>query len=131
MLQLLNDDTHLKRWFGCFATRLDQAAERDLAQPLTSDETCDRKTFVYELSTSDGLVRDASCRMAYQDDGMQLFVNGCEWDITGVSLELVRYVANHRTLYRDDLLAFLPNDDNQIFLYELWRLQWLQFESNE
>ena len=68
--------------------------------------------------------------MAYQEQDLQLFVNGCEWDIDGVSSELVKYVANHRWLSIDKLQLFLSDVDNQIFLYELWRLQWLQWSED-
>ncbi|HBI22107.1 MAG TPA: cupin [Legionella sp.] len=127
MQRMLNDEQHMKDWFGRFATRLDQQAEQDLPEPLTDEEAGNRQAFIAALSNSAGLLRDACCRMAYQDDGQHLFVNGCPWDITGVSAALVQQVANHRLLNQGVLLAFLGNDDNQIFLYELWRLQWLQW----
>ena len=127
MQTMLNDEPFLQRWFGCFATRIDQQAEQDMPEPLSDEEAGDRATFVNELRQSAGLLRDPSCRMAYQDDPLQLFVNGCDWDIRGVSSALVKHVANHRQLEIGDLLAFLLEDDNQIFLYELWRLQWLQW----
>ena len=127
MLQMLNDEQHMKHWFGRFATRLDQQAEQDMPEPLTDEEAGCRRAFIDQLSNSAGLLRDPCCRMAYQDDGQQLFVNGCPWDITGVSPALVKQVADHRLLNRSALLALLAPDDNQIFLYELWRLQWLQW----
>lgn len=127
MQSMLNDDQLLQRWFGCFATRIDQQAEQDMPEPLTDEEAGERATFITELRQSLGLLRDVVCRMAYQENDLQLFVNGCEWDISGVSPELVKYVANNRQLALRDLLPFLSEDDNQIFLYELWRLQWLQW----
>lgn len=127
MQQMLNDESNFKRWFGCFATRIDQQAEQDMPQPLSIDEAGSRVNFIDELSQSVGLSRDASCRIAYQDEGMHLFINGCEWDIDGVAPDLVMYVANHRLLEMKILQPFLMEDDNQIFLYELWKLQWLQW----
>lgn len=127
MQQMLNDETLMKRWFGCFATRMDQQAEQEMPEPLSDDEAGDRTGFIAELRQSTGLLRDPTCRMAYQENDLQLFINGCEWDISGVSPELVKQVANHRQLDLSDLLMFLAQDDNQIFLYELWRLQWLQW----
>lgn len=127
METLLNDEQLLQRWFGCFATRIDQQAEQDMPEPLSDDEAGERSTFILELHQHSGLLRDAACRMAYLDEPLQLFVNGCEWDIDGVSPALVSYVANHRQLDVQDLLPYLAQDDNQIFLYELWRLQWLQW----
>lgn len=125
MAHFLNDDAIMKRWFGCFVTRLDAAAEQDMALPLTEDEMGERADFIQALLSSKGVIRDASCRMAYQDEGAQLFVNGCEWDTTGVSPALVRCVANHRQVPLEALRPFLALEDDQIFLYELWRLQWV------
>lgn len=127
MQTMLNDELMLKRWFGCFATRIDQQAEQDLPEPLSDDEAGNRAAFIRELRQSAGLLRDPTCRMAYQENDLQLFVNGCEWDITDVAPALVKHVANHRQLDSCDLLMFLNEDDNQMFLYELWRLQWLQW----
>lgn len=125
MQSMLNDEQLLQRWFGCFATRIDQQAEQDMPEPLSDEEAGDRATFIAELHHCAGLLRNATCRMAYQETDLQLFVNGCEWDVSGVEPALVKYVANHRQLERHDLLPFLTQDDNQIFLYELWKLQWL------
>lgn len=127
MQHMLDDEANLKRWFGCFTTRMDQQAEQDMPVPLSIDEAGSRGHFIDELNQSVGLARDASCRMAYQDAGVHLFVNGCEWDIDDVSPDLVMYVANHRLLDINMLRPFLMEDDNQIFLYELWKLQWLQW----
>lgn len=125
MQQLLDDEEQLKTWFGCFASSLDQQAEQQLPMPLTDEESDELSVFVEELLASQGLMRDASCRFAYQDDPLSLFINGRQWCIDGVSPELVKFSANHRCLTIQDVQPFLKQNDNQLFLYELWRLQWL------
>lgn len=126
MQQLLNDDQTLKTWFACFATSLDQQAEQQLSVPLDDEESGDLPLFIDELLESSGLLRDGACRIAYQEDELQLFINGCEWPSGDITPELVKYVANHRFLAIADLRSFLKEYDNQLFLYELWKLQWLQ-----
>ncbi len=128
LLNLIDDEQQLNRWFGCFATRLDQSAEQDMSEPLSDDEAGDIGAFIDELSSQVSLSRDATCRMAYlEDTALHLFINGCEWDITGVSPQLVKYTANHRQLDIATLLSFVDQTSNQQFLYDLWRLQWLSF----
>lgn len=123
--QMLDDETHLKRWFGCFATRIDGQAEQDIPQPLPDETLETLAVFLESLNNGMRLERHSTCRMAYYDDDLQLFVNGCEWNTDRVSLELVQYVANNRLLDNKTLCCFLSEKDNQLFLYELWRLQWL------
>lgn len=127
MQQLLNNEQHLKAWFGCFATRLDQQAEQQMPLPLIEDELCELPEFLTALREREGLLRDATCRVAYHDEGeLHLFINGCEWDIKGVDLALVKAVANHRRLMVAQLMPYLESSDNQHFLFELWKLQWLE-----
>ncbi len=132
MQQLLENEPLLQSWFGCFATRLDEHAEQHMPFPLENDEWGDIQVFIDELRTCTRLLRDATCRMAYYDKSdscnttVQLFVNGCAWDTDGVSSELLQFVANHRLLEISLLEPFLAEEDNQEFLYELWKLQWLQ-----
>lgn len=129
MQQMLADETQLQSWFGCFATRLDQQAEQHLPLPLDSDEWGDLPAFMDELSDSAQMMRDSTCRMAYLDNsnqGTQLFINGCLWNTEGVSSLLIEEIANHRFLDMAVLRPFLDQEDNQIFIYELWKLQWLQ-----
>lgn len=134
LLQLLDNDHIMKSWFGCFATRLDQQAEQQLAMPLEEDELVKLPQFIAGLKGSD-LVRDASCRFAYlietHDKEPHYYINGCEWDIQGVSKELLQLVANNRFISYTDLIPFLKNEDNQLFLYELWKLQWVQIAEGE
>ncbi|MFT4060630.1 MAG: cupin domain-containing protein [Legionella sp.] len=128
--QLINDERTMKTWFGCFITRLDQQAEQLLPIPLEEDKSIDKQTFLANLQTSLELIREPACRFAYyaQDKGSasQLFINGCEWNVEGVSPELLSKLANNRFLAYRSVRDFLDNECNQAFLYDLWRLQWLQ-----
>jgi 50S ribosomal protein L16 3-hydroxylase len=135
LLQQVLDTPHImKTWFGCFATRLDQQAEQQLAMPLEEDELIDLPLFIAELKEN-GLVRDASCRFAYwveeKNTKTPLFINGCEWDTQRVSDELIRLIANNRFIAPDELAPYLKNKDNQLFLYDLWKMQWLQIPEKE
>lgn len=122
--QVLEDDTLLQSWFGCFATRLDQQAEQHMPLPLEEEDWGDVSTFIRALRDSPGLLRDATCRIAYADN--QLFINGCIWETSGVSPALFQQVANHRQLDLAELEPWLIHESNQLFLYDLWKLQWLQ-----
>jgi len=129
MQQMLHDDQLMQTWFGCFATRLDREAEQQMPLPLENDESTILQSFHEVLHAKKAIQRDATCRIAYADQGtLQLFINGREWDITGVSPSLVRYVANNRVLMIDELQPFLNQSQNRDFLCELWTLQWLQVE---
>jgi 50S ribosomal protein L16 3-hydroxylase len=130
--QLINDEKIMKSWFGCFATRLDRQAEQQLPAPLGDEELIDKASFIAELSNGLNLIRDASCRFAYQTQDehgpYQCYINGCEWDIYGVSHDLVSYIANNRFLSHQVLTEYLHKDSDQAFLFELWELQWLHIE---
>lgn len=129
LLQLVNDDKVLKSWFGCFATRLDQGAEQQLPMPLEEDELLDLPAFLAELNEGVSLEREACCRFAYliEESEYQFYINGCEWDIQDVSHELLCLIANNRILIHSELNKYLDNENDQLFLYELWKLQWIQF----
>jgi 50S ribosomal protein L16 3-hydroxylase len=126
--QLLNQDNLMQSWFGCFATRLDQAAEQQIPMPLEEYELPARSIFVDELLAGGSLARDTTCRIAYipHPTKLQLFINGYEWDSTDLSDGLLELVANHRHLGATALKPFLQQEANQLFLYELFKLQWLQ-----
>lgn len=128
--QVLDDEHTLKTWFGCFATRLDQQAEHQLAMPLEQEEWLSCDEFILELKESVGCAKDACCRFAYQyldtTADLQLFINGCAWDIEGVSPKLIRLLADNRFINKEQLEPFLDTSQNQLILYELWKLQWLQ-----
>lgn len=130
--EIIHDEKTMKTWFGCFATRLDQSAEQHLPLPLEEDELLEREEFIEDLWSAITIHRDASCRFAYQDrdkiSDYQFFINGCEWDVTGVSRELLALIANESLWTIDELAPYLEQEENQIFLYELWKLQWIQLE---
>lgn len=123
--QVLADDTLMQSWFGCFATRLDSEAEQRMPLPLTDEVLGTCSAFMDELKNSEGLLRDGTCRMAYDETTMRLFINGREWQSEGVSPALIQYVADHRVLTLCELSPFLTDRPNQLFLHELWILQWL------
>lgn len=132
--EALDNEKMLKSWFGCFATHLDQQAEQQLSLPLEDEDVIPLSAFIKELQYSSGLVRDASCRFAYQIkdrlSDYHYYINGCEWDIEDVSQDLLDLIANNRKLDIDDLKPYLNHQANQVFLYELWKLQWLQIQED-
>lgn len=136
LLQNLLDDKHLfQSWFGSFATQPDHQAEQCFPSPLEDDEYTTSADFLNEWQAlQEPLERIPVCRMAYLwgEHGLQLFINGCEWDIAGVSEELVQHIADNNTLIPAQIAAFLderhPNAaKNRELLFELWKLQWIQY----
>lgn len=131
VLQQVLDNEHLiKSWFGCFATRLDQQAEQQLPIPLENEELIGVDEFIQELKEGFDLVRDPSCRFAYLPTQEQytLYINGCEWNTHAVSPELLSCIANQRFIAYQSIHSYLNNKANQLFLYDLWTLQWLQLD---
>ena len=132
MQQMLADATLLQSWFACFITRLDQQAEQHMPLPLEQDEWGDPSDFINELLGCTKLLRDSTCRIAYLDEAenaigtTQLFINGCRWNTDGVSSALIKKIANNRQMNTSEIAPFLEQEDNQQFLYELWKLQWLE-----
>ena len=129
MQRLLDDEKTLKNWFASFVTSLDEQAEQQLPMPLADEELGEISLFIDELKAGEGLMRDGACRVAYLEDELQLFINGCAWQIEEVASELVKYFANNRFIATAKLLPFLMHDANRLFLYELWQLQWLQLRA--
>ncbi len=131
LINILNDEHLFQSWFGCFATQLDSQSEQYIALPIEEEHWGNPSLFVKALLNDTGLRRDAVCRFAYQEnsgkDGLQLFINGCEWETEGVSSELIKLVANRRLVSVNELMPFLSDEKNQAFLHDLWKLQWLQF----
>lgn len=129
-LQTILDDDHLlKHWFAAFATSLDQQAESLL--PLETGDEDSLSVFCDELYASAGIQRNSLCRFAYlSEPALTLFVNGCEWCVEQINPGLVKLVANQRELPLDELLPYVSTDTkkaaNLAFLYELWKLQWLE-----
>lgn len=128
--EIIADETQLQRWFGCFATHLDQQAETLLPMPLMEEELIDIGLFAEKLTKSEGMIRDASCRFAYQvksqEPYLSLFINGDEWPSGNVSPDLIKLVSNYRLLTSTALLPFLNQEQDLAFLFELWQLQWLE-----
>ncbi len=127
MQALLDDEIMLRDWFGGFATQLDDQAESLL--PFAEEEKSDLKTFKQILLHAKGLVRNPLCRFAYykSDKHLSLYINGDQWNTDEVSHDLVESLANNRRLTLKSILPFLDQKSNESFLYELWRLQWLEF----
>lgn len=123
--KLLNNEPLLKSWFGCFATQLDPQAESFLPEPVSES----MESFINELSSSNGLMRHPSVRFAYHaqtaTQPITLFINGCEWNTTGVADELIQQIANQRVLPIDQLRPWLHHPESRQFLFDLWTLQWL------
>ncbi|KTC83210.1 cupin domain-containing protein [Legionella cincinnatiensis] len=132
--QLINDEKTIQSWFGCFATRLDQQAEFHLPLPLEEDELIDLSGFMKEIKAGLNLIREASCRFAYQHQNKQseyqFYINGSAWDIEGVDKDLLGYIANNRFLSYKVLSTYLNTKKNQLLIYNLWKLQWLQAEES-
>ena len=130
--KLLNDEKTMSSWFGCFATRLDQQSEHQLPMPLEDDELVDLSDFIQELESGSNLIRDASCRFAYikTNEGLKLYINGCEWDTPDATPELLELIANNRTLLNRQFIPYLNREQNQSLLFGLWQLQWLQIEES-
>lgn len=129
---ILDDDQAMRRWFAAFATSLDQQAESLL--PMPDDENGTLADFCASLHLAAGIERNPLCRFAYikDTDTQALFVNGCEWCVDGVSPDLVRLLANESYVPMTQLQAFLKADErdaNQACLYELWKLQWLELDT--
>jgi 50S ribosomal protein L16 3-hydroxylase len=122
--ELINDELLMKSWFGCFATQLDQHAEQHLPNPLEDEVILD--DFIAEINQANTLHRDPCCRFASIDN--TLFINGCSWPTESVSKELIVLLANNRAIPITELRPWLDNNTNLLFLFELWKLQWLDTE---
>tara|TARA_B110000879_G_C11151070_1_gene504641 strand:- start:1135 stop:2313 length:1179 start_codon:yes stop_codon:yes gene_type:complete len=130
MLELLNDEKKLQQWFSRFATQLDQSAVQLLTDPLTCEETSNLLTFIETVKETEQFVRELTSRIAYHFDDkykIQLFINGETFDHQNACDDLVKIIACHRIVKRKTLMPFLKNTNNQTFLYELWKQQFLIF----
>ena len=128
LLTTLSDDDTLKSWFGQFASTLDHTSETQLPPILEGAAVAD---FMALLNTNKTLNRNPICKIAYQlvakNFGLELYINGVAWQVDEVNHELIKIIANHRTIDCNQLKIFLNTDTNVLFLFELWKLQWLQF----
>lgn len=127
---VIDDESHLQHWFGCFVTQFDQQAETLLPIPLADEEMIDIGLFTRQLTKSEGMIRNASCRFAYQvnsqESRLNLFINGDEWPDNDVSPALIKLVCNHRLLTNTALLPFRNREQDLAFLFKLCQLQWLE-----
>jgi 50S ribosomal protein L16 3-hydroxylase len=131
---ILDDDTLVEDWFGLFATQLDRHAESLLPLDSENEPVDGRASFKLDLLNSSGLVRNPLCRFAYiksDSPPLSLYINGCKWCIDGVAETLVETIANNRTVLIQKILPFIDSSTNESFLYELWKLQWLEFVEKE
>ncbi|MGQ4005400.1 cupin domain-containing protein [Francisellaceae bacterium CB300] len=129
MQKLLDDNYNFKQWFGKFVTSIDASSEELLPETLHNNRNATIDNFLCELLSSDGLVKDTTCRMSYtlanEYSKFELFVNGNEWDIENVDTKLIMLVANNYSVSITKLKPFIEKPDNLVFLFELWKLQWL------
>lgn len=130
---LLNDEAMLKKWFASFVTTLDSNAESLLLQNYEEDSEEDFESF-QSLLKQENLSRNPLCRFTYitQENAptLTLFINGCEWETENVAPELIKIIANNREISQEMLAPFVKNSANQTFLYNLWKLQWLEFQES-
>lgn len=131
MQSLLDDEDLMSDWFGTFATSLDNQAESLLPLNSAEDPVIDILAFKQELIDSQGIIRNPLCRFAYTKSDkapqISLYINGCKWNVEKVAENLVEIVASNRTIGLAELLPFIDDQANEAFLYELWKLQWLEF----
>lgn len=129
MQSLLNDEYSFKQWFGKFVTSIDANAEQLLPETLYDNKNATIDNFLCELLSSNGLTKDTTCRISYtlanEYSGFELFINGNEWDIENVDTKLIMLIANNYSVSTSKLQQFIDKPDNLVFLYELWKLQWL------
>ena len=131
MQTMLKDKSQLNAWFGCYVTRLDEQAEALLPMPIKKPLAF----FMKKMEQSAGLVRNPCCRFAYHllstSPFIALFINGIQWETEKISTDLITFIANHRLLPLDTLKTWLSHEANSVFLYELWKLQWLELRDSD
>ncbi|WP_024851036.1 JmjC domain-containing protein [Hydrogenovibrio kuenenii] len=124
----LQDEDTLKRWFGRFATQLDQGAAQQLPEPLSEDEQSDIETLIDVLREAEGIVRDPVCRFAYlnEDRNVTLYINSAIWQDFDATPEFLQLLANQRRILQEDLTPHLDHAGNQKLLADLWQLQFFE-----
>lgn len=122
----IDNPTLAREWFGCCATRLDEQSER-LLPPARKKANIDK--CLAQLNNSSSIQRESLCRFAYQeiDSKILLFINGCQWSTEGVDNELIRLIANNRSINSTLFSPLMSDPKNQQFIFELWTLRWVEF----
>ncbi|UQB41420.1 cupin domain-containing protein [Thiomicrospira microaerophila] len=125
----LNDEQSLQRWFGRFATQLDQQAHNALPEPLTDEEAGDLEAFIEAIKQADYLERDPICRFAFQRicEELVLTINGFEWPTEGIADGVIMQIANHDRIDANTLQRWSKQRPVTEWLYQLWIRQFLQF----
>lgn len=129
LLAALNDEQALQRWFGRFATQLDQQAHNALPEPLTDEEAGSLDAFMEAIKQADYLERDPICRIAFQRIGedLVLTINGFEWPTEGIADGVIMHIANQDRIDAATLQRWSKQRPVAEWLYQLWIRQFLQF----
>ena len=131
MINMLNDEQQLQKWFSRFATQLDQQAMQLIEAPLEPSEAGSLEEFISELNNSQGLERDLNCRIAYHTSQgkIALFINGYEFDCKHAADNLIQIIACQRLVDVEQLRPMLQDLSNQEFLYQLYLQQYILIKS--
>ncbi|STX28328.1 cupin [Legionella beliardensis] len=125
---VLDDERALSQWFGSFVTSLDRHAESLLP---AVDDGKEFDQFCNDLGQAESVKRNPLCRFAYMRDEnasqLVLYINGEQWETSLLSPELVRKIADNHSLTLKEIMPFVDKKENQLFLYRLWQLEWLEF----
>lgn len=126
----LNDDAAMQRWFGRFATQLDDGANNLLPTPLEKDEAPEMDEVISAAYQAIGIVRDDICRFAYMemDQTIMMYVNSQEWWVESASSDFIRHLCNFKTIDVETLQGFLDNENNHSLFYNLWVHQYISFQ---
>ena len=118
--QTIDDPELFQKWFGQFATSLDQQSEEHLCEQEENDEVSFQE-FEQLLASGESIERNALCRFAYigEDDSIQFFVNGQEKAVVGVGSGLVQYLCSCRLLKAEPLLDLNLSKTDKLFIYDL------------
>lgn len=127
---IMNDDAAIQRWFGRFATQLDQQAHQELPDPLNEEETASLQEFSDALKEAEGMERDPVCRFAYQrldNNTLALYINGFEWPTDGLPDGVIQYLANNTFIDTLTLQRWSKQTHVVKALYDLWQRQYWTF----
>ncbi|KTC65075.1 cupin (plasmid) [Legionella adelaidensis] len=126
MQKALEDEQTVKNWFGSYVTSLDEQAEYQLPEPDGSIKNL--TAFSKKIKNCEYIILDGACRLAYIEDPFTLFVNGTQWNIEGVSKNLIKHFVNNLTFPIAKCKHDLEKEENLLFLYEFAQLGWIRFE---